>query len=155
MHNLLPKTNTLCNFQNTKCKNGGELPKISFHRRFRNFKIFILLKNPCTRLPASTWVSTPFQYDIWRLRPQISYNLLHHFGVKLHQFAINYDTSVFLSKVCKPLKTLDFSAFQEVRKSSKHKLYKFLLVCFHPMKSSFIYGLFSHYFSYYIQNILP
>ena len=47
-------------------KNGGELLKTSFHRRFRNFKIFIFskMKNPRTRLPASPWVSTLFQYDI-------------------------------------------------------------------------------------------
>lgn len=41
--------------------------------------------------------------------------------------AIIYGTSVFLEKVRKPLKALDFTAFQEVWKSSMHKFNKILL----------------------------
>ena len=92
---------------------------------FFHFRKLGKTKKHVPAFPASTWVSTLFSYDIWRLHPKISYNLLHHLRVKLHQFAINNDTSVFLAKVRKPLRILDFSAFQEVWKSSKQKLDKF------------------------------
>ena len=35
------------------------------------------------------------------------HHFLHHLGVKLHQFAINYDTSVFFNKIPQPLENTD------------------------------------------------
>ena len=74
------------------------------------------------------------------------HHLLHHFCLKLHHFPIKYDTFAFSSKVRNPLKTLVFQAFPEVLKSCKHKFNKFLLVCFHCLLTSCIYGLFSLFY---------
>ena len=79
------------------------------------------------------------------------HHLLHHFCLKPHHFPIKYDTLAFSPKSRKPLKTLHFSAFSEVLKRSKHKLNKFLLVCFHN-QPPIVIGLYAIFISFTLRD---
>ena len=88
-----------------------------------------------------------------QIHRNLLHTLLHTFCIKLRHFTIIYTTLAYaqisrqLTRKSRKIKrSSHFQDFQEFhRKAPAYKFNKFLLVCFHCLLTSCIYGLFSLY----------